>query len=163
MDDYLSKPFTQQALGQTLSRWISLPRIATSAPAEPPPPPTLPPQDEHVINLQALDHIRALSPANGDALLERVLNAFLTDTPAHLHTIRQAIAAGDAGQLRKSAHSLKSSAANVGADALARYSKELEQLGRNATTAGAAVLLADMDRSFQAARQALGAMLEKET
>ncbi len=163
MDDYLSKPFTQQALGQTLSRWIRLPRIATSAPAEPPPPPTLPPQDEHVINLQALDHIRALSPANGDALLERVLNAFLTDTPAHLHTIRQAIAAGDAGQLRKSAHSLKSSAANVGADALARYSKELEQLGRNATTAGAAVLLADMDRSFQAARQALGAMLEKET
>jgi CheY-like chemotaxis protein len=164
MDDYLSKPFTQQALGQTLSRWISLPRIATPAPAEPSPPPVQPPlQDEHIINLQALDHIRALSPANGDALLERVLNAFLTDTPAHLHTIRQAIATGDAGQLRKSAHSLKSSAANVGADALARYSKELEQLGRNATTAGAAVLLADMDRSFQAARQALGAMLEKET
>jgi signal transduction histidine kinase/CheY-like chemotaxis protein len=164
MDDYLSKPFTQQALGQTLSRWISLPRIATPAPAEPSPPPVQPPlQDEHIINLQALDHIRALSPANGDALLERVLNAFLTDTPAHLHTIRQAIATGDAGQLRKSAHSLKSSAANVGADALARYSKELEQLGRNETTAGAAVLLADMDRSFQAARQALGAMLEKET
>jgi hypothetical protein len=42
-------------------------------------------------------------------------------------------------------------------------SKELEQLGRNHTTAGAAPLLADMEHSFQAARQALGALLEKET
>jgi CheY-like chemotaxis protein len=159
MDDYLSKPFTQQALGQTLSRWISLPRVpATSAAlAEPPPP------NDEPINQQALDNIRALSPANGDALLERVLQTFLNDTPGHLHTLRQAIAADDAEQLRKSAHSLKSSAANVGANALAQRSKELEQLGRNDTTAGAAVLLADMERSFQAARQALGAMLEKET
>jgi signal transduction histidine kinase/CheY-like chemotaxis protein/HPt (histidine-containing phosphotransfer) domain-containing protein len=159
MDDYLSKPFTQQALGQTLSRWISLPRVpaASATLAEAPPP------DDEPINQQALDNIRALSPTNGDALLERVLHAFLTDTPGHLHTLRQAIAADDAEQLRKTAHSLKSSAANVGANALAQRSKELEQLGRNDTTAGAAVLLADMERSFQAARQALGAMLEKET
>jgi signal transduction histidine kinase/CheY-like chemotaxis protein/HPt (histidine-containing phosphotransfer) domain-containing protein len=159
MDDYLSKPFTQQALGQTLSRWINLPRGATPAPAETAPPPP----DDEPINRQALDNIRALSPAKGDALLERVLHAFLNDTPSQLYTLRQAIAAGDAGQLRKTAHSLKSSAANVGADALAQRSKELEQLGRNDTTAGAAALLADMEHSFQAARQALGAMLEKET
>ncbi|MYN27287.1 response regulator [Duganella levis] len=158
MDDYLSKPYTQQALGQTLARWISLPRVPapSAALAEPP-------SDDEPINQQALDNIRALSPANGDALLERVLQAFLNDTPGHLHTLRQAIAADDAEQLRKTAHSLKSSAANVGANALAQRSKELEQLGRNETTAGAAVLLADMERSFQAARQALGAMLEKET
>jgi signal transduction histidine kinase/CheY-like chemotaxis protein/HPt (histidine-containing phosphotransfer) domain-containing protein len=158
MDDYLSKPYTQQALGQTLARWISLPRVPapSAALAEPP-------SDDEPINQQALDNIRALSPANGDALLERVLQAFLSDTPGHLHTLRQAIAADDAEQLRKTAHSLKSSAANVGANALAQRSKELEQLGRNETTAGAAVLLADMERSFQAARQALGAMLEKET
>ncbi|HEX5344233.1 MAG TPA: response regulator, partial [Duganella sp.] len=159
MDDYLSKPFTQQALGQTLSRWISLPRMAPP-PAEASEPT---PADDTIINLQALDNIRALSPGNGDALLERVLQAFLRDTPLHLHTIRQAIAADDAEQLRKAAHSLKSSSANIGASALAQRSKELEQLGRNHTTAGAAPLLADMEHSFQAARQALGALLEKET
>jgi len=171
MDDYLSKPFTQQALGQTLARWISLPRVlappaaATTqmaamtvvAPAPAPAPP-----GEDVIHQQALDNIRALSPANGDALLERVLQAFLSDTPALLHTIQLAIASDDAGQLRKAAHSLKSSSANVGAHALAQRCKEIEQLGRNNTTAGAAALLADMERSFQAARQALGALLEKE-
>ncbi|MTV41714.1 hybrid sensor histidine kinase/response regulator [Duganella radicis] len=155
MDDYLSKPFTQQALGQTLSRWISLPRVA--------PPPAEAPQQDDIINLQALENIRALSPANGAALLERVLQAFLRDTPAHLHSMRQAIAGNDAEQLRKAAHSLKSSSANVGAHALSQRSKELEQLARTDTTAGAAALLADMEHSFQAARQALGALLEKET
>jgi signal transduction histidine kinase/DNA-binding response OmpR family regulator len=155
MDDYLSKPFTQQALGQTLSRWISLPRVA-------PPPAAAPAQDDDTIHHQALDNIRALSPNNGDALLERVLQAFLNDTPAQLHTIQLAIASDSPGQMRKAAHSLKSSSANVGAHGLAQRCKELEQLGRNNTTAGAAALLADMERSFQAARQALGALLEKE-
>jgi CheY-like chemotaxis protein len=166
MDDYLSKPFTQQALGQTIARWISLPRMApppdeppAAAPAEPAPPAAA----DQQINRQALDNIRALSASNGDALLERVLQAYLDDTPTHLHTIGQAIASGNASQMRKAAHSLKSSSANVGAEALAQRCKELEQLGRNDTTAGAAVLLAEMERSFQAARQALGAILEKET
>jgi CheY-like chemotaxis protein len=156
MDDYLSKPFTQQALGQTLSRWISLPRVA-------PAPHDIAPPEGQPINQQALDNIRALSPANGEALLERVLQAFLHDTPVQLRTIQLAIAGNNAGQLRKSAHSLKSSSANVGADALAQRCKELEQMGRNDTTAGAASLLADMEQSFQAARQALGALLEKES
>ncbi|WP_307722084.1 response regulator [Duganella callida] len=156
MDDYLSKPFTQQALGQTLARWINLPRAAA-------PSPEAVPAGEDVISRQALDNIRALSPGHGDALLERVLHAFLRDTPAQLAALRQALAGGDAEQLRKTAHSLKSSSANVGALALAQRCKELEQLGRNHTTAGAAPLLADMERSFQAARQALGALLEKET
>jgi len=155
MDDYLSKPFTQHALGQTLSRWISLPRTA-------PMPAAAPSTDDDIIEQQALDNIRALSPANGDALLERVLQAFLHDTPAQLQAIRQAIVSDNAGQMRKAAHSLKSSSANVGAQALAQRCKDVEQLGRNNTTAGAAALLAEMERSFQAARQALGAMLEKE-
>jgi signal transduction histidine kinase/DNA-binding response OmpR family regulator len=159
MDDYLSKPFTQQALGLTLSRWISLPRMA----APPADAIETTATDDNIINRQALDNIRALSSTSGDALLERVLHAFLRDTPKHLQTIRLAIANDDAEQLRKAAHSLKSSSANIGASALADRSKELEQLGRNHTTAGAAALLADMEHSFQAARQALGALLEKET
>ena len=106
--------------------------------------------------------IRALSAANGNALLERVLQAYLQDTPAHLATLRSAITARNTLSIRKAAHSLKSSSANVGAHGMAQRCKELEQLGRNNTTAGAAALLADTERSFQAARQALGAILEKE-
>ncbi|USX25273.1 response regulator [Oxalobacteraceae bacterium OTU3CINTB1] len=188
MDDYLSKPFTQQALGLTIGRWITLPRVAPApqdgpADAAPtdlaPSPPrqsetssdtaaaapvaaTVPPVQESLINRQALENIRALSASNGDALLERVLQAYLEDTPNHLRIIKSAIDSGSTVQIRKAAHSLKSSSANVGADALAQRCREMEQLGRNDTTAGAAALLDDMERSFQAVRQALGAILEKE-
>ena len=168
MDDYLSKPFTQQALGQTIARWISLPRwpaTQEAAPAATPAPPAPAPAANAFggeINRQALDNIRALSASHGNALLERVLQAYLDDTPSHLRALQQAIATGNTVQLRKAAHSLKSSSANVGATALAQHSKDMEQLGRNDTTAGAAPLLAEMERSFQAVRQALGALLEKE-
>ena len=91
-----------------------------------------------------------------------MLQAYLDDTPTHLQTLKSAIDSASTVQMRKAAHSLKSSSANVGADALAQRCKEMEQLGRNDTTAGAAVLLDEMERSFQAVRQALGAILEKE-
>ena len=133
---------------------------ATATPPQRPAP--APPIREQLINRQALENIRALSANNGDALLERVLQAYLDDTPTHLNTIRAAIDSGSTVQLRRAAHSLKSSSGNVGADALAQRCKEMELLGRNDTIAGAAALLDDMERSFQAVRQALGAILEKE-
>ncbi|MBA5606310.1 response regulator [Duganella sp. FT3S] len=173
MDDYLSKPFTQQSLGQTIARWLKLPRAALQAPqrpalparadAPPAPVPATASATHDNINRQALDNIRALSPGNGNALLERVLQAYVNDTPTHLQTLRQAIAATDANSLRKAAHSLKSSSANVGAEGLAQACKEMEQLGRNGSTVGAADMLAGMERQFQAVRQSLNTILEKET
>ena len=203
MDDYLSKPFTQQALGQTLSRWIKLPRAVSPATeavhrGHPPAPEPAaraatantgacpatgapladaahapvgaaaddaaapPPAGAELLNRQALDNIRALSAAHGDALLERVLQAYLDDTPRHFRALHQAIANDNSGQLRRAAHSLKSSSANIGALTLAQYCRDMEQLGRNDTTTGAAALLADMEREFLAVKQALAAMLAKE-
>ncbi|MET0266364.1 MAG: response regulator, partial [Duganella sp.] len=191
MDDYLSKPFTQQALGQTIARWINLPRVSPLTPLAPPAQtPTrasaLPAQPEapahsgatsqtaqplqrstpdlpDLLDPQALHNIRALSPAHGEALLARVLRAYLADTPAHLLALQQAIVADDSEQLRKTAHSLKSSCANVGALALAQRCRDMEQLARQHSTAGAAALLADMERGFLAVRQALNALLAKES
>ena len=169
MDDYLSKPFTQQALGQTLSRWIKLPRAALpleDVPPAPPAPAAAPPADNAArdrINLQALENIRALSASNGDALLERVLHAFIDDTPSHFKALQQAIAAANTTNIRKAAHSLKSSSANVGAETLAQLCKDMEQLGRNDITEGTAGLLAAMEREFQAVRHTLSAIMEKET
>jgi two-component system sensor histidine kinase/response regulator len=47
--------------------------------------------------------------------------------------------------LRKAAHALKSSSANVGAEHLAALCKELEALGRKATVDGARTLLMDVE------------------
>ena len=174
MDDYLSKPFTQQDLGHTIARWITLPRAASvhhseapqaQTPRETPPeatPPSAAPPAGQPLNRQALENIRALSRADGDALLERVILAFTSETPRQLAAMREAIAGADAEALRKVAHSLKSGSANVGADALAQLCKDMEKLGRANSTEGAAGMLQDMEREFLAVRESLSAILVKE-
>ena len=113
------------------------------------------------INPAALNAIRALNPGQGDALLRRVLEAFLQDTPRQLIALRAAAAGSDTDAIRKAAHSLKSSSANVGAEALAKMFRELEQLARAEQTEGAADLLAQLEREFQSVRQTLGHILAK--
>ena len=191
MDDYLSKPFTQAQLGALLGRWITLPlvggaRAAESAPANDPigPMPALRSPAampalasasalapvpaaaaavaRDVINPHALDNIRALSADRGGALVKRVVNAYIGDTPQQFAALRCAIDGRDTGGVRKVAHTLKSSSANVGAELLAQMCKDLELLGRNNMTEGAAGILGDMEHEFQAVRRSLGAILEKE-
>ncbi|GGY56996.1 response regulator [Pseudoduganella albidiflava] len=168
MDDYLSKPFTKAMLSETLSRWIALPRAAlvhhdearrtVSGGTAPPSAPV-----RGAINRHALDAIRALSADKGEVLLRRVLHAFIDDTPGRLASLHEAIAAGNAGSLRKVAHSLKSSSANIGAETLAQLSKDMEQLGRNDINGDAAVLLSSMEREYTTVRDTLSSMFAKET
>ncbi len=184
MDDYLSKPFTLQQLGEVIARWTGVALAATvhhdegsvavmghfpapaGAPAIPaaagaPAAPAQVTRDS--INPGALAHIRALSVDRGDALVHKVIHAFVDDTPQQLRTMRQAIVGADPHHLRRTAHSLKSSSANVGADTLAQLCKELETLGRAASTEGASTILTTMEQEFQAVRHSLNAILEKET
>ena len=162
MDDYISKPFSQQALADTLGRWITLPRAApagqrsASAPAG-----CAMEFAPAAINQLALSAIRGLSPDQGEALLQRVLTAFLQDTPRQLAALRGATAASDAGAMRKAAHSLKSSSANVGADTLARLFREMEHMARAEQSEGADDLLAQLEREFQSVRQSLSLILAK--
>ena len=165
MDDYLSKPFTQQELAAVIGRWIALPLAATVHHDDAPP--RLPPESveviqRDVINRAALDKIRMLSRERGDVLVQKVIAAYVDDTPQQLSTLRHAIDGFDTGNVRRIAHTLKSASANVGAEALAALCKAMEQLGRTDTTEGAGAILTDMEHEFQAVRNSLTAMLEKE-
>ena len=176
MDDYLSKPFTQQQLAAVIGRWVALPVLAERhhddeaelaldfAPPPPPPsPPPLPPPQNDPVDRAALENIRALSRDAGDALVQKVINAYVGDTPRHLQALRQALTTRDAESLRRIAHGLKSASANIGAARLAAACRDLEQLGRGGSVDGAAPLLAEMEREFHSVRQSLHAMLEKES
>jgi signal transduction histidine kinase/DNA-binding response OmpR family regulator/HPt (histidine-containing phosphotransfer) domain-containing protein len=166
MDDYLSKPFTQQELAAVIGRWIGLPLAATVHHEDEPPRLSREAVEviqRDVINRVALDKIRALSRERGDALVEKVIAAYVDDTPQQLSTLRQAIDGMDTDNVRRIAHTLKSASANVGAETLAALCKEMEHLGRAATTEGADEILSDMEQEFQAVRHSLTAMLEKET
>ena len=154
MNDYLSKPFSRERLLATLQRWLPLATTATQiAPAPSATPvakpiakPVTPAQTTALsgggqINPRALDTIRRLPGPNAAALVNEVVGAYLADTPRRLAQMHAAAAAGDAEALRKTAHALKSSSANVGAEQLARLCRELETLTRKEAVDGAKPLL----------------------
>jgi len=165
MDDYLSKPFSQPQLAAVLGRWVALPLTVPLQHAQAAPAHATSSRDAVLrdpVNLHALNNIRALSQDRGDALVRKVLNAYVDDTPHHLQALRSAITGRDPQVLRKAAHSLKSSSANIGAETLAQMCREMEALGRAEDTDSAAVILTDMELEYQAVRHTLAAILEKE-
>ena len=79
-----------------------------------------------LIDPDAIENLRALSPDDGDVFLKEILTLFLTDTPeriADLHTHR---ASGNTAAFVRAAHSIKGSSSNVGAAELRLMAEQLE-------------------------------------
>ncbi|WP_374681775.1 response regulator [Accumulibacter sp.] len=167
MDDYLSKPFTRERLAATLQRWLpaSAPVDASSTACSPNAPGSVRAQQaaagEEPINPHALDTLRLLPGPNGVLLVQKVIGAYLADTPPRFAQLQAAVDAGDAEALRQIAHSLKSSSATVGAEHLAELCKALEMLGRKGSTDGARTLLIDLEPELPRVLAALQSMLDQ--
>ena len=144
MDAYLSKPFTQNQLR----------RVLESCEAAPP---ELPLARETVLDVRALEQIRALQQPGAPDLLEKIIGLYLDNSRSMTERIRVALAAGDANGLREAAHALKSSSANVGATGLADIARQLETLGRDANVDAARPLVDRMSNEHQRVVTALQA------
>jgi HPt (histidine-containing phosphotransfer) domain-containing protein len=67
-------------------------------------------------------------------LLVRVINLYLAESPKLIQKLKQAADANDAPEIARSAHSLRSSSANVGAGVLSEYCGDIEASARRADT-----------------------------
>ena len=162
MDDFVTKPFTLQTLGQVLGRWVG--GRAESPELTPVPTQPLPEvSDDSPISEAALEQIMELDRLNGGGVFASVARAFLEAAPNTLEDLRAAVSEGDPVRVAQAAHALKSSCFNVGAVSMATASKELEALGKNGTIEGAATLATTLDELFVAVKTDLEARLEKDT
>lgn len=134
MNDYISKPIRINELQESLDRAakeleLSVPEDSDSEavnPTQDKPATSQPP----VLDQKVLVSIRQLGGSQGNVILQRIIEDYLSNTPPLLTQIEQAIALGDSNQLRMSVHSLGSSSANLGAITFAKQCKELENLAR---------------------------------
>jgi signal transduction histidine kinase/CheY-like chemotaxis protein len=134
MDDYLSKPFTQSQLEQVLARW-SVQRASESVHttnAEP----TAEIESAAVelknapacsLDTEMLARLQSSHPA----LLARLIETYLTIAPQLLCQLSAAAMDANPELLRTTAHSLKSSSANVGAAKLSELCHDLEDQVRS--------------------------------
>ena len=154
MDDYLSKPIDLTRLRDCLQR-------LRKAAAHPPPPLPTPAgagpsgaEDAPAVFAQdVLGELQAVIGADS----QRVVDAFLHDTPLLVRRLQQAAHAHDLAQLQALAHSLKSSSANLGANALSAVARRIEGEARDGTLAHPTVAAARLVTEFARARVALQA------
>jgi len=125
MDDYVSKPIQVGALVSALSkcrpRWPG----AARKPSEEAQPPLAAPA---VLDPKALDQLRATLGKQADRMLPDLIEGFYQDTDRLLRQARQALVHGQADELRRASHTLKSTSATFGAMALSATARELELL-----------------------------------
>lgn len=103
-----------------------------------------------------LDLEMALSRVSDDPeLLREVAHLFLEDYPKALDEIRRAAESRDAQTLERSAHSLKGSVANFGAEPVVQAALRLETMGRNRSLEQAAEALAQLEAALERLRPEL--------
>jgi CheY-like chemotaxis protein/HPt (histidine-containing phosphotransfer) domain-containing protein len=121
MDDYVSKPVSAEDLDRALKQWLS-PDLA---------PATFDPE--------IVATLRSLSPEGEPDAFESLTRLFVDASADLLVTLREAVATGDVDALRDVAHTMKGSAGNLGAHALADACRQLElAVSSNSEIAGAA-------------------------
>src|ERR1700736_2721504 len=138
MDDFLSKPFTQQQLATLLRRWLALRAL---------------PEAERwdlsrtpLIDAGVLRNIAALAKP---ALLDSMIDLYLQHSPALIAAIETAGANMQAEALSQAVHTLKSSTANLGGTRLAMVVKECETLVRSGGITQVAPLVSRIRREYQ--------------
>ena len=149
MDDYLAKPVKLGELKQALERWVgaaghehhSEPRAANA----------LGPFDPEVVAV-----LRSLTPAGQQDSFVSLAQLFMTSATGLLETLRTAIAREDAAAVARVAHTLKGSAANLGAAPLADACLQLEE-ALPAGLGGTRPTVARVEEEFARVREWLAA------
>jgi two-component system, sensor histidine kinase and response regulator len=170
MDDYMTKPFLEKQLRDTLSRWQSEKKgAAMESEGKDIRQESTPPKKEGTdgntnerkvgtsppIDRKALEQIAALKPKGTADILHEVISSYLSSSMDLLRKMRDALPAGDARVLHRAAHSLKSSSANLGALALSGLCAELEAMCRMERMEGAPALVAAIEDEYDRVRAAL--------
>lgn len=96
------------------------------------------------VDIDSLAELKDIMEDEFDILID----TFVADSEAKIATLSEVIAAADAEELRKVAHSLKGSSSNVCAAQFSELARQLEHMGKEGTTDGAAEIYESLKQEF---------------
>jgi PAS domain S-box-containing protein len=164
MDDYMTKPLSMEKLREMLLRWMT--QGATTAAQT-----TMTPAEEQAavqaqqqqqpeepqgaIDFKVLNDLRDMAGASMPDFLSSLIDAFIQQSDPLITTMHEMIHQRDADGLRRAAHKLKGSCANMGAHRLRPLCLDLEMIGRENRLADAPAKLKDVEDEYALVRQIL--------
>lgn len=154
MDDYLSKPVKTDHIRQLILRLIDVKLLTGTANR-----PAAAPGDE-ILDPAIIDDLLELQQQTGQPVLERVINIFFSSSPSVKQAIFAAAETKDPQALVKTAHSLKSSSASIGARRLAALCGRIESQARSGIVSNIAAHIVQLEEEYQQACMALQHIIE---
>jgi CheY-like chemotaxis protein/HPt (histidine-containing phosphotransfer) domain-containing protein len=123
MNDYISKPFKEEELVKSITRWLGNADWTPTAT-----------ETETMVSTKPYDlaGIRNISRGN-DAFVGKLVRLFMDQTPPIVSEIMERFEAGDLATMGALAHKLKPSIDNLGIVDLKETIREIERAGKSAT------------------------------
>ncbi len=113
--------------------------------------------DLPLVDLAQMDRLKEWG---GGGLQRKMIDLFLTHAELRLDQIRSGLSTGDPERAETGAHTLKSSAGNVGAQRVQMLAQKAEALAEAGDLAGLGALLPPLEEEFSAACDALRHIME---
>jgi len=147
MDDYVSKPISPMELRAAIDRtMVGAAKGASSNNSSP-----NPVNPGHTVDL-----VEALASIEGNRdLLREIVQMFIEQYPRLLEQIHQALSSSDGKALAAAAHTLRSSAGQVGAHEALDGARRLEEIGERESLAKAPAVLAKLEEELVRVKSAL--------
>jgi two-component system, sensor histidine kinase and response regulator len=147
MDDVLAKPFREALLRDTLHSLIAggNPPLQEDAEQASEADPTMP------VDRSVLDGVSAFQGANGQLLLRNIVARFADTARTQLSLLRKSQSDGASEDVRRIAHTLKSSSAALGAKCVSRCCAEIELRASRGELAPLPAFLSALEEELSAA------------
>jgi HPt (histidine-containing phosphotransfer) domain-containing protein len=113
------------------------------------------------INPRVLDDLRSLQTPGAPSFLGELIDIFLKEADGHLQKLKTAFQAKDAVLFERSAHTLKGSCGNLGAQAMSRICADLQSIGHAADWTRAATVFPQLEAEYVGVKAELEAERKK--
>ncbi|MDX1493337.1 MAG: Hpt domain-containing protein [Longimicrobiales bacterium] len=111
--------------------------------------------ESEVIDPQALERLKEWG---GDKLANQMVRLFLKNSGTRMDQIRKGVEEGDPQETERGAHSLKSSAANIGGEHLRTLATRIEAAALNEDVDEMRRVLPELESAYSAVMDALATM-----
>ena len=150
MDDFVTKPVRIEELEAMLERIQAAPQ-----PQSQPPPRQAPPREHPAVNIGTLDRLRDLRIDGQPDPVAELIDLFLQQTPDLLRSLKKALEENDWETVGTTAHTLKGSCANLGAEQMAAWCRKLESIAGQGTLEAAGNIPGLLEQELAVVRQVL--------